>query len=157
MIVELGVELAAVGAERTQPDRLAEHGRLAGVEVPPEAVVVRVAQTRRDEQLGHLASDRVRAEVAERLLGCAVEVDDPAVVIHGHDRVGGGVQHGAVTRLRGQECLLRVRPVGEWVPHVVQCRSAGSIGTRDASLDVRSHPLVCSTAARASRSYGLFS
>ena len=114
---QLRVELAPVGTLRGDQHRVPEHLRLARLQMSPEADLVRVAQPRRDEQLRHAPPDCLRAGVAEGRLRRAVEVDDASFVVHGHDRVERRVEHGAVPRLCGQECLLRVRPVGEWVPH----------------------------------------
>ena len=59
----------AVLAHGRQLDRMPDHVPLAGADVPLDALAVRLAQVRRDDQLGQLAADHLLRRVAERLLG----------------------------------------------------------------------------------------
>ena len=68
-----------------------------------------LAQLGRHDQLRHLAPDHVLGAVAEGALGRGVEVDDAALVVHGHHAVERGVEHRAVPRLLLAQ-RLRVAP-----------------------------------------------
>ena len=84
---DLGRELAAVGAHRGQLERVVDHPPPARAQVAVEPVAVRLAQRRRDDQLGEVPADHVLRLVAEHLLGRAVDLDDVAGGVHRDDRV----------------------------------------------------------------------
>ena len=65
-----------------------------GRHVALDAPAVRLAQVRRDDQLGQLAADHLLGRVAERLLGGAVDLDDHALGVHRDDAVEGRVEDG---------------------------------------------------------------
>ena len=65
-----------------------------------------VAQRRRDDQLRHLAADRLLRGVAECLLGRPVELEHPALMVHRDDAVERGREHRALARLARADRLL---------------------------------------------------
>src|SRR3989440_474524 len=79
---------------------------IAGLEVALEPLAVGVAQRRRDDQLRHLAADRLLRGVAECLLGRPVELEHPALMVHRDDAVERGREHRALARLARADRLL---------------------------------------------------
>ena len=76
---DLDGEGAAVGVAGLELDALVEDAGGAAVEQAPQAVAVRLAPGRRDDELGHVLADRLLARVAEHPLGGGVELEHDAV------------------------------------------------------------------------------
>ena len=103
---DLDRELAPVGAHGSQLDPQAEDRAAAGLEVTCEGLAMLVAERRRDDQVDHELPQRLVAEVAERLLGGRVEVDDATLVVDGDHAVEGGVEDRDLARVRLLELEL---------------------------------------------------
>ena len=65
-----------------------------------------LAQRRRDHQLSHLLPDGHILRIAKELLGGAVELHDPPLVVHRDHRIQGGGEHGALAGLAHPDGLL---------------------------------------------------
>ena len=75
---ELDRELASVRAHAHQFEPLVDHVLLAGLEQPGEAVAMADSERRGNDQLGHLAADRLVGPVAERAFSRRIELDHAA-------------------------------------------------------------------------------
>jgi len=70
-------------------------------QIPRHPAAVRVAESVRDDQLGQLPSEHVFAPVPEAGLRSGVELDDPVLGVHHHDRVERGLDRGTQPVLVG--------------------------------------------------------
>ena len=102
---ELDREGRSVGAHPRQLEPLVEHHGLPGLQVAREAGAVALAQLRRDDQVGHVAPDRLLGAVAEGALGRGVELEHVPVLVDADDRVERDVQHRLVARPGGPQVL----------------------------------------------------
>jgi hypothetical protein len=105
---ELHRHLAAV---RAQGDRLRPPVEPEVVHAGPaaqEPEAVRFAQPRGNDGLGGRASDHFGLPVPEGLLGRAVELADPALLVEDQDRVEGGVEEGGLPRAEGAQLGLEL-------------------------------------------------
>ena len=96
---ELERKHRAVGTNAGDLHPLVQHRGLLGREVTREAAAVAFAKLGRDDERGHFPAHHVDRAIAEGALGRRVEIDDTALVVHGHDAVEGGIEHRTMTRL----------------------------------------------------------
>jgi hypothetical protein len=86
-------KLAAIAVTNAHVTALADDARLAAREVALEVLVV-VQPVHRGHEHAHVAAEGVAAAVAEHLFGGGVEGQDPAAIVHDHDRIERSLQHG---------------------------------------------------------------
>jgi hypothetical protein len=79
-------ELVAVAVEGAQLNALTEDRPLAGAQKSLQAAAVGLAEALRDDRVGHGTAQHLLAGEPERALGRAVELHDPPVGIHRHER-----------------------------------------------------------------------
>ena len=89
----------------------------AGSEISRQALPMRRAQRRWNDQLGHLAADHFRAAVAERLLRRWIEFNDPPAMIYGDDAVEHGFENAGLAGLALDHLLLHLLSREE-LPHL---------------------------------------
>ena len=100
---DLGGEDGPVRSHRRHLAAPPQQGTVTGGQEPLEAVAVRVAQLRRDDDVGQLAAEDVGGGEPEGVLRGRVELVDAALVVHRDD----GVQR------RSEDRALSVLAVAE--------------------------------------------
>ncbi len=92
-------EFLAVAAQGAQLDDLVQDRPFAGGQEMFHTALVRLAVTRRDDDVRHFFSERFRARPAEHLLGPRIPVNDAARGVNHDDGADGGVEDGPHARL----------------------------------------------------------
>src|SRR5262245_12949774 len=91
---ELDGKPPAVLAHGENLDALADNRVAAGRAGPPQTEPVALAQLRRDDQIGHLASDGRIAAVAKHPFRRRIKIEDPAFVVDGDDPIERSFENG---------------------------------------------------------------
>ena len=110
---QFGPKIRSISAHNGQFDWSSQQTPHAGHQVFCQPVTVVLAQRRRNDQLVHFPSQRLRPAVAENFLRRRIPFMNPSFVINGKNRIERGFQYSAFARLAFAQRIFRSFSFGD--------------------------------------------